>query len=287
MSAKNSKGIFNSDQQEDSPMKWMGGEHMQYNILYSCTTHNKRGHEQMVQEHSMGCIIAGEIHFYTNHGVEIIKEGSIGIIRKNQLAKTVKVPPANGGMFKAINIMIDQQHLRKYGNDNNIYASGQYKGSPMLNLTGDAFIKGYFDSLLPYFDNPDQLSEAMANMKTNEAIELLLRKPGLRDFLLDFTEPFKIDLEAFMNSNFKYNISITQFATLTGRSLATFKRDFQKTFTTPPERWLHQKRLEMAHYLIAHKKQNPTGVYLEVGFENMSHFSAAFKKHFGYNASSL
>jgi hypothetical protein len=267
MSAKNSKGIFNSDQQEDSPMKWMGGEHMQYNILYSCTTHNKRGHEQMVQEHSMGCIIAGEIHFYTNHGVEIIKEGSIGIIRKNQLAKTVKVPPANGGMFKAINIMIDQQHLRKYGNDNNIYASGQYKGSPMLNLTGDAFIKGYFDSLLPYFDNPDQLSEAMANMKTNEAIELLLRKPGLRDFLLDFTEPFKIDLEAFMNSNFKYNISITQFATLTGRSLATFKRDFQKPLPPRLSAGCTKKRLEMAHYLIAHKKQTQPGFTSRLGLK--------------------
>ncbi len=286
MSEKN-KDIPFSDQQETSPMKWLGGEHMQHNILYSCTSRTKRGHEQMVQEHSLGCIIAGEIHFYTNNGVEVIGEGSIGIIRKNQLAKTVKVPPTGRGMFKAINIEIDQQHLRKYGTDNNIYANGQYKGSPLINLTGDAFIKGYFDSLLPYFDNPDQLSKAMADMKTNEAIELLLRKPGLRDFLLDFTEPFKIDLEAFMNSNFKYNIAISQFARLTGRSLATFKRDFQKAFTTPPERWLHQKRLELAHYLIAHKKQNPTGVYLEVGFENISHFSASFKKHFGYNPSSL
>ncbi|MCO5933992.1 AraC family transcriptional regulator [Mucilaginibacter sp. RB4R14] len=286
MSEKN-KDIPFSDQQEASPMKWLGGEHMQHNILYSCTSRTKRGHEQMVQEHSLGCIIAGEIHFYTNNGVEVIGEGSIGIIRKNQLAKTVKVPPAGRGMFKAINIEIDQQHLRKYGTDNNIYANGQYKGSPLINLTGDAFIKGYFDSLLPYFDNPDQLSKAMAEMKTNEAIELLLRKPGLRDFLLDFTEPFKIDLEAFMNSNFKYNIAISQFARLTGRSLATFKRDFQKAFTKPPERWLHQKRLELAHYLIAHKKQNPTGVYLEVGFENISHFSASFKKHFGYNPSNL
>jgi AraC-like DNA-binding protein len=28
-------------------------------------------------------------------------------------------------------------------------------------------------------------------------------------------------------------------------------------------------------------------VYLEVGFENLSHFSTAFKQEFGYTASSL
>lgn len=286
MNAKN-KDIPIPDNQEVSPMKWLGGEHMQHNIMYSCSTQSKRGHEHLAHEHTLGCVLAGEIHFFTNEGTAIAREGSIGIVRKNQLAKTIKVPPANGGPFMAINIVIDQQHLRKYGNDNNIYASGPYLGPSIIEFPGDAFLKGYFDSLLPYFNNPDQLSKTMADIKTNEVIELLLRKQELRDFLLDFTEPFKIDLEAFMNSNFKYNIAISQFAKLTGRSLATFKRDFQKTFTTPPERWLHQKRLELAHYLIAQKKQNPTGVYLEVGFENISHFSASFKKHFGYNPSSL
>lgn len=63
--------------------------------------------------------------------------------------------------------------------------------------------------------------------------------------------------------------------------------DFQKIFVQSPEKWLLQKRLEEAHYLIMQKQQNPGSVYLEVGFENLSHFSVAFKNHFGYNASSL
>ena len=54
-----------------------------------------------------------------------------------------------------------------------------------------------------------------------------------------------------------------------------------------PQRWLLEKRLEQSHYLITEKKQNPSSVYLDVGFENLSHFSFAFKKFFGYNPSSL
>ncbi|WP_261387980.1 helix-turn-helix domain-containing protein [Chitinophaga pinensis] len=39
----------------------------------------------------------------------------------------------------------------------------------------------------------------------------------------------------------------------------------------------------MAHYHLTEKKRRPADIYLEAGFENLSHFSFAFKKHFGYS----
>ena len=106
-------------------------------------------------------------------------------------------------------------------------------------------------------------------------------------FLFDFQEPYKIDLQTYMNHNYKYNIPLSSFAKLTGRSLSTFKRDFTKIFKTTPERWLQLKRLEQAHHLITNQKQRPSEVYLEVGFENLSHFSFAFKKQFGLTPTEL
>src|SRR5690606_17323152 len=63
------------------------------------------------------------------------------------------------------------------------------------------------------------------------------------------------------------------------------KRDFRKTFSQTPAKWLKDMRLDKAHFLISEKKQKPSEVYLQVGFENFSHFSASFKERFGYNAS--
>ena len=79
-----------------------------------------------------------------------------------------------------------------------------------------------------------------------------------------------------------FNMPLDKFGYLTGRSLTTFKRDFKKAFNTTPQTWLTQKRLELAHYQLMQKKRKPVEVYLETGFENLSHFSFAFKKHFGY-----
>ena len=263
-------------------------EAVQHNFLYSCASEQKRASEQFAAEHALSYVISGEIHFHGNNGSYISKPGTIGLFRRNQLVKATKMPSPVGKPCMSLSIFLGQDSLRKYGIENNIRVTETYTGALMLELSNDRFIKGYFDSLLPYLEKPGQLTKKLAELKTKEAIELLLRSNHqLKNFLFDFSEPHKIDLEAFMNQNFIYNIHFNQFAKLTGRSLATFKRDFQKVFATSPEKWLLKKRLEEAHFLIAQKNQNPSAIYLDVGFENLSHFSTSFKKFFGYNPSSL
>jgi len=257
------------------------------NLLYSCVDKAERENEQFVPDHSLGYILSGETHFITPSDTRVYKAGTIGLVKRNQLVKSIKVPPPIGE-FKAINIFFSQDILRKYSIEKNIPSLGRYTGESYQILSPDPFIKGYFDSLLPYFDEPDRMNPRLTELKTIEAIELVLKTgPEVAELLFDFSEPYKIDLEAFMNEHFIFNVPISQFAKLTGRSLASFKRDFQKIFGMAPQRWLLEKRLEQSHYLITHKKQSPSSVYLDVGFENLSHFSFAFKKFFGYNPSSI
>ncbi|QMU26673.1 helix-turn-helix domain-containing protein [Adhaeribacter radiodurans] len=122
----------------------------------------------------------------------------------------------------------------------------------------------------------------MLQLKQREAILILLKaNPQLHQVLFDFSEPGKIDLEAFILQNYHFNVELKRFAYLTGRSLATFKRDFEKIFHLSPSRWLQQRRLQEAHYLIKEKGKAPSEVYLDLGLEDLSHFSFAFKKMFG------
>jgi AraC-like DNA-binding protein len=86
-----------------------------------------------------------------------------------------------------------------------------------------------------------------------------------------------------MEKNFMFNMSLKKFGYLTGRSLTTFQRDFHKAYNITPQRWLTRKRLEAAHYQLAEKNKKPSEVCFETGFENLSHFSSAFKKQFGYS----
>ncbi|STC92146.1 helix-turn-helix domain-containing protein [Chryseobacterium carnipullorum] len=108
----------------------------------------------------------------------------------------------------------------------------------------------------------------------------------MKNILFDISDPYKIDLESFMQKNYHFNVKLDRFAYLTGRSLATFKRDFEKIFGTAPRKWLLEKRLKEAHYLLKTGRR-ASDIYLDLGFENLSHFSFAFKKQYGLPPSML
>jgi len=100
------------------------------NILYSCVDQKQRGNEQFVHEHALGYVISGETHLITNDGVKIFKAGSVGLVRRNQLLKSIKVPPP-GGEFKSLNIFLNQDFLRRYSTEHKLDPVGKYTGEYM------------------------------------------------------------------------------------------------------------------------------------------------------------
>lgn len=251
-------------------------------LVYSCYAEKNRAAENFVHEHSFMYVLEGSIAFYVAGATRVYQAGDTVLVKKNQLTRATKIPP-EGGIFKSISIRLTQEGLRDFSVEQNVSASDAYRGEGIVLLKQDVFYKSFFESLSPYLTVPQQdIDESLRKVKEKEAIILLLRlNKGMKELLFDFSEPGKIDLEEFMSRHYAFNAEIKQFAYLTGRSLATFKRDFEKIFHTSPGRWLQHKRLEQAYFLIKEKGKKPSDVYLEVGFEDLSHFSFAFKKEFG------
>ena len=127
-----------------------------------------------------------------------------------------------------------------------------------------------------------ELASLFASMTLQEGLLALLHiDERFAPTLFDFNEPWKIDIMEFMNENYMYEFSMEELAHYTGRSLATFKRDFKKISDLPPEKWLIRKRLEAAYAMMKNGGKKVVDVYAEVGFKNPSHFSTAFKRQYG------
>jgi AraC-like DNA-binding protein len=259
----------------------MGQQPSKPEIVYSCYYKASRGGEQFIQDHVFSYQISGTLTINYGSGEHQFLAGDFRFIKRNQLAKFFKQPP-EGGEFKSISIILDQDTLRNMSRENGYTVNKVHADVSMLRLTPHPLYRTYMDSLIPYAELAPEENRELLSLKVKEAVLLLLRnQPSLKDVLFDFAEPGKIDLEAFMLTNYQFNVGLNRFAYLTGRSLATFKRDFEKVFHTSPGNWLLQKRLQEAHYLIKEKGNKPSDVYLEVGFEDLSHFSHAFKNAFG------
>jgi AraC-like DNA-binding protein len=255
-------------------------------ILFSCYSQKSREGEQFIPEHVFGYTLSGSSEVYIGNKSFIFKEGDFRFFRKNQLSRYTKYPPP-GGEYRSISIFMDQDILRSMSGELNMHMDRPSNENAIL-LKPNNLLRNYINSLTPYLDHTNDINKMLTDIKVKEAIMILLEtNPDLKNILFDFSEPGKIDLEAYMNEHYKFNVDLNRFAYLTGRSLATFKRDFEKIFNTSPNRWLQKKRLNDAYYLIKEKGWKSSDVYLEVGFKDLSHFSFAFKKTFGMAPSSI
>lgn len=251
-------------------------------IQYSCYFSRSSAGEQFVPEHAISLIVSGSLELNDGKSLETFGSGDLYFCRRNSLMKYTKLPP-EGGEFRSISIFFEQGTLRNFSLEYGYILEKQVVSPAFLQLPSASLLHSYMDSLKTYEYIFQQKSDPeLIALKQKEAILLLLKSnPELINILFDFSDPGKIDLEAFMSRSYHFNVGLNRFAYLTGRSLSTFKRDFEKIFRMTPSRWLLKRRLQEAYYLIKEQKKMASDIYLTLGFEDLSHFSYAFKKQFG------
>lgn len=257
-------------------------------IFYTFLSATRKEKVGFLGDNILVMLVSGLFTMETASGKVSMRKGEMLLIHKNQLGQITKTP-LPGEDYQSIVICLQEDLLRKIALEERMEAGQKYTGEPTILIPENDYLRGYFQSVMPYVRHPEEkIATALGLVKVKEAVQLLLHvQPGVREFLFDFSEPYKIDLEKFMLSNFHFNVPVDKFAQLTGRSLAGFKRDFQKTFGMSPRQWLQEKRLTEALHLIEKKNKRPSAIYLDLGFESLSHFSHAFKKRFGKAPTSL
>ena len=248
--------------------------------ITSCYIGPQISPEQFIQEHFFLYLIKGTMHGYDGHKNYTLKSGECCIARKNHLARYNKEKEAD--QFEKIIVIFDEVFLKNFKTKHNLSDTTSNSSDVFLRVRQNELIPNFVCSLAPYYNSGGKIDETFSNVKREELLLILLKSnPELKNVLFDFGAPEKLNLEEFMNRNYKFNVSIERFAYLTGRSLTVFKKDFAKIFGETPSRWLVKKRLQEAHFQINKKGKKPSDIYLDLGFEDLSHFSFAFKKKFG------
>lgn len=262
------------------------GVNVKGRIFVSCKKEKHYSRELILDQHALVYVFEGTLELSYASQLHRFGPGTTLLIPRNQLGRMAKLPE-NGQPFRSVSVLFPEQLLRKfYASRQENPAEGKWTGH--LALAPHPLLESLFASLVPYFDMHEELPPDLAEIKIAECLTVLdACNPQVKRLLCSFGEPGKLDLAGFMEQHFMYNLPLAKFGYLTGRSLTTFKKDFRKVFNTTPGRWLTKKRLEFAYYQIVVKKRKPAEIFVEAGFENLSHFSFAFKKEFGHSPAAL
>ena len=239
--------------------------------------------EQFIPDFSFVYVAKGTIQCFDTTKTYTFKTGEFILAQKNKLARY-----RIAGEFEYRFFCFDEPFLKGFQKKHNTSPSEHSSKDTFLKIGGSELLTAFIQSLKPYSTVQNEIDIAFEDLKYEELLIILLKtNPELSGLIFDYAKPDKIDLGKFMLANFKFNVSLQRFAFLTGRSLSSFKRDFKAIFNDAPSHWLIQKRLEEAYFLIDKKNQKPSDIYLDLGFEDLSHFSFAFKKLFGFTPKEL
>ena len=243
-----------------------------------------RGCAHCNRDHTLIYILSGELEITDKGHRTILRPGNCAFMRRDNhmwLQKRVK-----DGPYRSIVMKFSRKYLKEFFhslNRRNIPADAGRKKASLVKFPSNRLdVRSLFESLIPYFDAKTTPDDEILKMKMAEGMFAILKTDeNLYASLFDFVEPWKIDIADFMEKNYMNDLSIKEMAYYTGRSLATFKRDFKKISELTPQKWLIRRRLEAARELICKGGRKVSEICYEVGFKNLSHFSKLYKETYG------
>ena len=242
------------------------------------------------KDYALNYVYSGEMVIENDNSSISVGKGECVFIPRDHHLRMYK-KSSNGEHYCGIYMNFTRNFLREMYMKNTKYRDLQNltKCEPeVVKLPKTAEISSLFASMVPYFNKDTKPQDDFMQLKLQEGLLALLHiNQKFATLLFDFSEPWKIDIIDFLNKNYMYEFSLEELARYTGRSLATFKRDFKKVSTLSPEKWIMRKRLDVAYKLLSEGNRKIVDVYAEVGFKNPSHFSAAFKKQYGVPPTSI
>lgn len=255
-----------------------------WDIIYSCFVPHEMLSEYRMPVHVFIYVYSGEMVVDMDGRTLKVAAGSYVFIKRDHRVRLLK-HSAGDAPYKAISIRFERNFLRDFFatlNKATLPTGTKRIREAAVLLPQTPALKSLFLSLFPYTDANVKPKDEIIRLKMQEALYCLLEiDERFYPTLFDFNEAWKIDLLPFMEANYMQDMSLEEFATYTGRSLATFKRDFAKVCDLSPGKWLIRRRLDKAYELLSHGNVKPSDVYIKVGFKNRSHFSSAFKRKFG------
>lgn len=150
----------------------------------------------------------------------------------------------------------------------------------IFKVSGDPYLEHFFQSLSLLRSNA---LPQLYNLKIRELLAYIqLRYPSQLAALASVVKCNNAlrAVATVVQCHAGKGLTVAEMAFLCNMSPSTFKRRFSEIYHQPPQRYLHELRMHESLRMLANQKK-PSEIYSTLGYENLSSFSSAFRKHFG------
>lgn len=260
-----------------------------FSVVDSCIYTQRNEGTMFFEEHILLFVLRGVNTLI--HGKEkyIVHQNEMLLLKKATIYGFVKEGGSEDDtVFHAMLFCLKDEFLKEF-----IKIAGVEKNKVVEHVVSSVKpvnerLKAFINSLLPYFNEPDNIDEGLIKIKMMELLyDIAASDKNLLQQILQLKQPLRTDLASVVENNYCSPVSIPELAYLSGRSLSGFKREFYSIYNIAPAKWIRIKRLEKAKDLLNNASISVAEACYLSGFENTTHFARIFKEYFGYPPSSV
>jgi AraC-like DNA-binding protein len=252
-------------------------------VYYDCPTGCNR-QDRWSQNSYILYVVTGKKVLSTTTHSWLLTKGTAVFVKKGACI----IEKVDGEVLCLMAFFIPDNYLRSFLIENRALLKDRKSkiqdNDLVLSLEVNEVMLAYFESVIPYFFSSVKPPEYLLELKFRELLFNIIGNSAntdLNSFLHTLVSSHLNNIQPVIEANYCYNLTLGEYAKLCNRSLSSFKRDFYNLYGESPARWLLIKRLAHALELLCNSNKTIVDISFESGFENSTHFSHVFKKHFG------
>ena len=241
-----------------------------------------------LEQHLLYVVLGGSVKLTCGRQTWTVGKNEMILLRRAQSVSYEKQGSEETGLFESQLFAINDELLKDFLTSQQVQIPQMTEElGTQVSPMSDRLV-AYCWSLSPYFNDPSQVNPGLLRLKVMELLYNVMDcSKNIFRQMLQLRQPVKTDIHRVVEDNYTSPISLDELAYLSGRSLSSFKREFQDIYGEPPARWIREKRLSKAHEMLQSSSLSVADIAYSLGFENPTHFSRIFKQQYGTSPISL
>ncbi|MBR1401209.1 MAG: helix-turn-helix transcriptional regulator [Prevotella sp.] len=236
-----------------------------------------------LEQHLLYVVLGGSVRLTCGRQSWTVRKNEMILLRRAQSVSYEKQGSEETGLFESQLFAINDELLKDFLTSQQVQIPQMTEElGTQVSPMSDRLV-AYCWSLSPYFNDPSQVNPGLLRLKVMELLYNVMDcSKNIFRQMLQLRQPVKTDIHRVVEENYTSPISLDELAYLSGRSLSSFKREFQDIYGEPPARWIRERRLSKAQQMLRSSSLSVADVAYSLGFENPTHFSRIFKQQYGY-----
>ncbi|MFB5677885.1 helix-turn-helix domain-containing protein [Paenibacillus terreus] len=249
-------------------------------ILETCASALGSEGRLFLQEHFLLIVLSGTYTVcYGSEQIDV-KRNELVLLEKAKVVEYQKSGEYEGELLNYWMFFLGDDLLKEFALMAKLNPVRTTGAEPVHPVPVNERLLTYLESLKPYFNEHEVMNDHLIKMKLLELLYgLAAADNNLMKQLLQISHPLRIpSLAALMEEYVFAPVSLSDLAYLSGRSLSSFKRDFNAVYQMTPSRWIRQRRVSKAKELLTGSAYSVTDICFMTGYESPAHFSRVFKE---------